>query len=90
MKISRYIQQLQNYYKLYGDIEIVDKCECSDYKYRSAMPFPTVYKKQLGIINNADKQPKIGEIMVIQGFEWDKEISHKMDNINKSLKFIDI
>lgn len=89
MKISRYIKQLENYYKLYGDIEIVEKWKDGEYKYYSAMPFPTQYSSNLGIIKNADKQPKKGEVMIIQGFEWDKETSYKMDNVDKPLHFID-
>lgn len=90
MKISRYIKQLENYYKLYGDIEVVEKWDGEDCKYYSAMPFPTQYEKNLGIIKNADKQPKKGEVMIIQGFEWDKETSYKMDNVDEPLKFVNL
>lgn len=87
MKISRYIKQLENYYKLYGDIEIVERF---DKKYVSAMPFPSQYEKKDGIVDNADAQPKVGDVILIQGFEWDKEKSYEMDNLKEPLEFVKI
>ena len=90
MKISRYIEQLKKYYKEFGDIEIVDKIEGNNkYKYMSAMPFPTLYENNIGEIKNADAQPKEGEAIIVQGFEWDKEISYKIDKSKEPITFVD-
>lgn len=87
MKISRYIKQLEKYYEQFGDIEVVEKQDGDNYKYTSVMPFPTLYEENMGKIKNADTQPKIGEAIIVQGFEWDKEISYKMDNLKEPISF---
>lgn len=73
MKISEYINKLNEYKLQFGDIEVVEAFEDPEfpqYHYISAEPWYGEWETEDGVgIKDCDRQMKKGDIVIIQGFK---------------------